>query len=482
MISVLRCAASLAAAVVLLLAPAMVAARPLYFDQFTATYGFVAGDDLYACGVCHRAWEGTGARNPYGLAIEQQLYLGKSILDGIAAVEPVDTDGDGFSNVDELTVHGTLPGYACDSFELAYDPPANFQSLIEPMVASCLPPHDIAVTPAAINFTTEVGEQDDVVVTIANNGTDVPITVTGAGLLPGPATITATSLPLPLVIPVGGSATITVTFTPVVSLNLAATLRITSDDPDEPTIDVPISALGVLLPLGPLEDRDACLRTIDKQMRKYAKAHTREWARCFTDEASGRACDAGRRALKIDKAEASLRAFVGGDKDRDCAARSLSPVLLGLPATCPAPCDGLVVTNIDALADCLVCTQEAATATMLGAAFGVVSPDLPPALASPAAASCQKRIANAIAKGVQKVQKTLARCAVGNIGAALPVDCSAEHAAALAAAGAKVDDAATRCSDTTGLQSCVFQSGGPTCLGDTAVALGTTLVEVNFGP
>lgn len=474
--------ATLTAAVVLILAAVPALARPLYFDNFTALYGFAPGDDLYACGVCHRNWAGSGARNPYGTAIEQQLYIGKLIVDAIQSVELEDSDGDGFDNLDELTVHGTLPGYSCSNFDLAIDPPANFQSLITPMVASCLDPQDIKVEPPVLNFVTEVGAQDTATVTIANNGTDFPITVSAAGLLPGPPSITATAPPLPIVIPVGGSATVDVTFTPTASLNVFATLRIDSDDPDEPTIDVSVSALGVVLPLASVDDRTACLRRIDKQMRKYTKAHTDEWARCFSDEVRGRACDTGRRDLKIEKAEAALRAFVGGDKDRDCAGNSLSPVLLGLPPTCPAPCDGIAVINIDALADCLMCTQEASTATMLSQAFGVLPPDLPPSVPAPAAASCQKSIGGAVSKGVQKAQKVLARCELENIGAAAPVVCASAHAAELTAIGAKVDGVAARCADSSGLQSCVFQMGAdPTCLGDTSVSLGTALAGVTFG-
>ena len=474
--------AALAVAAVLTLGAVPALARPLYFDNFTALYGFGPGDDLYACGVCHRNWEGTGARNPYGSAIEQQLYIGKLIIDAIQSVELEDTDGDGFSNVDELTVHGTLPGYSCSNFELANDPPPNYQSLITPMVASCLEPQDVKVAPPVINFVTEVGAQDTATVTIANNGTDFPITVSAAALLPGPPSITATALSLPAVIPVGGSETIDVTFTPTASMNVFATLRIDSDDPDEPTIDVAISGLGIVLPLASAEDRSACLSRIDKQMRKYSKAHTGEWTRCFADEVRGRACDTGRRDLKIQKAEAALRAFVGGDKDRDCGGNSLSPVLLGLPPTCPAPCDGIAVINIDALADCLVCTQEASTQTMLTQAFGVAPPDLPASVPSAAAASCQKSIGNAVSKGVQKAQKLLARCELENIGAAAPVVCTSTHAAELTAIGAKADGVAARCADTGGLQSCVFQvDADPTCLGDTSVALGTALVSVTFG-
>jgi hypothetical protein len=478
-----RVGATLAAAALLAFGAAPAQARPLYFDNFTAHYGFMSGDDLYACGVCHNEWEGTGPRNPYGTAIEQQLYLGKVILDAIQSVELDDSDGDGFDNADEITVHGTLPGYSCANFEQAIDPPANFQSLITPMVATCLDPKDIKVEPAALNFVTEVGEQDTATVTIANNGTDFAITVSAAGLLAGTtASITAGVPPLPIVIPVGGSATIDVTFTPVVSGNAVDTLRIDSDDPDEPTIDVPITALGVVLPLAPAEERYACLRRVAKQMRKYTKAHTGEWTRCFTDEAAGRACDTGRRELKIAKALAGLRDFIGGEKDSDCAGNGLSPILLGLPPTCPAPCDAITMTNIDVMVDCLVCTQEASTSTMLSEAFGVAPPDLPPSLASPAAASCQKSIGSAVSKGVQKVQKILSRCELANIGAAAPVVCTTAHAADLAAVGARADTAATRCQDTTGLQSCAFEMmADPTCLGDTAVTLGTSIVGATFG-
>ena len=50
-------------------------ARPTYFDVFTTRYGITASDRLYACGVCHYKWTGTGARNPFGYAVEQQLYI-----------------------------------------------------------------------------------------------------------------------------------------------------------------------------------------------------------------------------------------------------------------------------------------------------------------------------------------------------------------------------------------------------------------------
>ena len=67
-----RIAPRLAAALAVLLAVAApAAARPLYFDTCTSLYGLSPGDDLYACGVCHRNWNGTGARNPFGILVNK---------------------------------------------------------------------------------------------------------------------------------------------------------------------------------------------------------------------------------------------------------------------------------------------------------------------------------------------------------------------------------------------------------------------------
>ena len=85
-------------------------ARPAYFQAFTTRYGIVAGDRNYACGNCHLLWTGTGARNPFGSAVEQQLYIGKSITQALADIEPMDTDGDTFSNYDEVATFDTLAG------------------------------------------------------------------------------------------------------------------------------------------------------------------------------------------------------------------------------------------------------------------------------------------------------------------------------------------------------------------------------------
>jgi hypothetical protein len=230
--------------------PAM--ARPFYFDTLTTIYGFNPGDDLYACGVCHRRWEGTGARNPYGLAIEQQLYVGKTIADAILSVELDDTDLDGFTNLDELSLHDTLPGYSCDNFDLVINPPLNFQSLIEPFVPTCLEPKDLKVTPLALSFSAKLGTMQTLAFTLVNNGSTSPITVSAIDFFPGPdPTLSITAPTLPLAIPVGSTAAVSVTFEPATTSLIMSAVRVTSDDPDEPTIDVSISAVGFFIPLAP---------------------------------------------------------------------------------------------------------------------------------------------------------------------------------------------------------------------------------------
>ena len=146
-----------------------------------------------------------------------------------------DTDGDGFTNEDEVTIHGTLPGYSCANYTLASETPANFQSLITPGVPTCLEPRDIAVAPDVAAFRTEVGKTETVDVIVSNNGADLPLTVTGFAVLPGsdPA-YTVTGPGVPVAIPLGQSITLTVQFAPTVPGLPNGTLRIQSDDPDEP--------------------------------------------------------------------------------------------------------------------------------------------------------------------------------------------------------------------------------------------------------
>jgi hypothetical protein len=456
-------------------------ARPTYFEVFTTRYGIVPGDRLYACGNCHFRWNGTGARNPFGNAVEQQLYVGKSIDQALADVEGADTDSDGFSNLDEIATFETLAGYNCDNFFLAENAPTGYDTYITPMVASCLEPIDIRIQPSSVNMITKAGTTGTVPVQVINNGSTDPITVTSFQLQPGTHAAFGVNGPAtPFVMQVGEIVTLNITFSPASAVIAMGTLRIESNDPDEGTIDVPLQGFGFVQVLAPADKRARCFKAVDNQFRRYADRHRREWNRCFLDEIRGLACDTGARDLKIQQAETRFRDAIGGSKDKHCAGNGVSASLLGLPTTCGGECD-ITVNSLSTFVDCLVCRQDEARDDMLRDGIGTAPPDVPPnTVGNNNAYKCEKQITSRLAKGIGLVQKILGRCELNNV-TSTPIDCAATHASEIQGVQAQVDEALARCTDSTGLLGCLFEGGGPTCLGDAAESIGAALVDVTFG-
>ncbi|MEW6268010.1 MAG: hypothetical protein AB1689_01775 [Thermodesulfobacteriota bacterium] len=458
-------------------------ARPNYFEAFVDFYGLTPGQDLYACGVCHLRWEGTGARNPYGTAVEQQLYINaKPIIDAIRDIEDVDTDLDGFTNVEELVTHGTLPGYSCDNFTIALDTPENFQALITPLVPSCLEPMDVRVAPIEVSFLTKVGTSETVDIEVINNGTDAAITVGAYQLVPGTTSgLSVGGPPLPIVIPVGQSATLELTFAPAAAGFLGETLRISSDDPDEPAIDVPIGGVSFFPNLAPPAKRAACQQTVERRFEGLARAHLGEWGSCYLDELRGVACDPGRRDLSVARAEARLHAALGGAADRNCAGAGLTPTLLGLPDACGGGCGAIAIDTLGDWADCLACRQREATSAMLEATLGSAPPDLPADVVGAVPHRCARALVKRMQRAITSLQKRRAACELRNVAAASPVDCAAALAPDVARLTAKVGAALDRCPDTTGLDGCRFAPGAdPSCLASAAAAIADGLVEAVF--
>ena len=468
-------------------APAKVQARPTYFDTLTSFYGISPGDNLNACGVCHFKWQGTGARNPYGNAVEQHLYLGKSILQSIQDVEGGDSDGDSFSNLAEIVTFQTLPGYACDNFFEALGAPLDYHTYITPMVDSCLEPLDIRVAPGQIGFITDLGDVDSRALTIFNNGSDFPLSISSYELLPGSHTAFSLVGPTaPFDIPVGENVVVDVVFAPDAAAFASGTVRISSNDPNEPEIDVPLSGLAVIDPVASAAERAECLRDVDKQYRRYGKKHLREWERCYLAEVTGAACDTGRRDLKLQQAEEKLRAAIGGSKDRRCAANGLSPSLLGFPDSCGGSCGHISLANLGDLADCLVCRQEEGMQAALASSLGTAPPDLPPNVVSGQAVRCQEKLVGALGKGIKKLQKQLGRCELENITAASPLDCSTDQASFISKVQDKVNATLVKCKDTSALLGCLFEADpnappDPNCLGDAALEISSELVDAAFG-
>lgn len=457
------------------------AARPTYFQIFTDRYGIVSGDRLYACGNCHLKWTGTGARNPFGQAVEQQLYVGKSISQALADLEPMDTDGDGYSNLDEIVTFRTLAAYSCDTFYLAQGAPIGYDTYITPNVPSCLEPLDIRVNPTSFGFITKAATSETQQIQIINNGSTDPLHVSAYGFQPGShASLSVSGPATPFDIPVGQFVTLDITFAPTTAVLASGTLRIVSNDPDEANLDVPVQGFGFVQTLAAPEVRARCLATIDLRFRKYADRHRREWNRCFVDEVKGIACDAGTRDRKIQQAETRFRDAVGGTKDKVCAAENLNAGLLGFGAACGGNCN-IAINSIASIASCLICREDEARDTMLRDGTGTAPPDSPPNVAGSSAANrCQKDTASRLAKGIDGIQKLLGRCELANVTASSPVDCAATNAAAIASVQARVNKAVDRCADSTGLLSCPYDGGLPTCLGDSAATTASTLVDATF--
>ncbi len=101
---------------------------------------------------------------------------------------------------------------------------------------------DIAVSPTSVDFgSVLIGSSLDRVVTISNNGTAIlnvsNITTTGGAF-------TYISPTVPFIVPVGGSVDATVRFSPTSAPLKTGELHISSDDPDEPIVIVPLQGSG----------------------------------------------------------------------------------------------------------------------------------------------------------------------------------------------------------------------------------------------
>lgn len=104
---------------------------------------------------------------------------------------------------------------------------------------------DVDADPASLTFPmTYVGYTRTLNTSIRNVGTDV-LTLTGSSIS---GDFSYTGLTTPVSLPVGASIPVTVTFAPTTSGNLTGSLDVTSDDPDEPTLSIPLSGEGLFPP------------------------------------------------------------------------------------------------------------------------------------------------------------------------------------------------------------------------------------------
>ena len=96
---------------------AVTCARPVWatLDNFKRFKDAYPGKDAkaYSCKVCHLGALGRkGDLNPYGLSLQKHKAPANAktlTVEDLRAVEKEDADGDGVSNLDEITA-GTAPG------------------------------------------------------------------------------------------------------------------------------------------------------------------------------------------------------------------------------------------------------------------------------------------------------------------------------------------------------------------------------------
>lgn len=101
---------SIVVAFAILFAAGSAQARSTYLSSFNTKYG-TANTVLDDCNTCHGTG-GTSTFNPYGSAL--QARMGSGIGSALTQVEPLDSDGDGFTNVVEIKALA-LPGDRTDT-------------------------------------------------------------------------------------------------------------------------------------------------------------------------------------------------------------------------------------------------------------------------------------------------------------------------------------------------------------------------------
>ncbi|MCB0229006.1 MAG: hypothetical protein KDH90_07735, partial [Anaerolineae bacterium] len=98
---VLAAALLVALAALVLRKPEPVQATSNFMTVFAETYPDTAGTRLNACQLCHTS-EAMPALNAYGSAYQTHGH-------NLTAIEPLDSDGDGWSNITEIMA-ATWPG------------------------------------------------------------------------------------------------------------------------------------------------------------------------------------------------------------------------------------------------------------------------------------------------------------------------------------------------------------------------------------
>jgi hypothetical protein len=186
------------AAVLLFATGGQAVAKPTYLASFNSTYG-TSGTPLDSCNLCHPGGN-TSNFTPYATAFRNANH-------SFAAIEDADSDGDGFSNKEEIAA-GTFPGDATSQPAAAPPPPPPAADTTRPTVTATSPgagetgvPTNSAIsvtfsepmaaaTITAATFAMTDGSGNAVAGTVSASGATA--TFAPSALLAGGATYTAT--------------------------------------------------------------------------------------------------------------------------------------------------------------------------------------------------------------------------------------------------------------------------------------------------
>jgi hypothetical protein len=113
----------------LLVSPAL--SKPEYLADFNKKYG-TQGTRLDSCDTCHTTSQDADHLNPYGADVRKANF-------DFGAIEGVDSDGDGFTNIDEIKAT-TFPGNPNDNPNSKAKPkPPSTTTTTKPFPFSLLP-------------------------------------------------------------------------------------------------------------------------------------------------------------------------------------------------------------------------------------------------------------------------------------------------------------------------------------------------------
>jgi ASPM-SPD-2-Hydin domain-containing protein len=205
----------LAVLAALLVAPLAANARSSYLSSFNSTYG-TSGTALDTCNLCHP--NGTSSFNAYANDFSAANHAFK-------AIETVDSDRDGFTNVTEIKAL-SFPGDA-KSVPATTPPPAAPK---------------IAVSSTSLAFgTITVGATGTQTTVVSNSGT-ADLTVTAARCNGTSAEFTAS--PASFTVAAGGKATVTVTYAPVDATVDGGCVALANNDSATGTVNVTVGGTG----------------------------------------------------------------------------------------------------------------------------------------------------------------------------------------------------------------------------------------------